>query len=174
MRTNTEFRKFFDEFFPAVYKLMKKYTGENELAQDLTQEAFVKVYECKEQFESLENAKAFLYTVARHLWLNHCKHEKIRKKFYADAEHAEEEYENFLQEVTFQETVRVLYQAIGQLAPQSKKIILLNLQGKNNNEIAEELRISVNTVKCLKKSAYLKLRKILDKEYWWILIYLLT
>lgn len=39
-----------------------------------------------------------------------------------------------------------------------KKIILLNLQGKNNNEVAEELNISVNTVKSLKKSAYMTLR----------------
>ncbi len=107
-----------------MYELMKKYTGENESARDLAQEAFVKVYECKEQFESIENAKAFLYTVARHLYLNHCKHEKVWKKFRSVVEYTEGEYEDFLQEVTFQETVRILYQAIDQLAPQGRKIIL--------------------------------------------------
>ncbi|MFQ7742421.1 RNA polymerase sigma factor [Odoribacter splanchnicus] len=34
----------------------------------------------------------------------------------------------------------------------------MGLNGKNNNEIAEALNISVNTVKSLKKSAYTSLR----------------
>ena len=78
-----------------MYELMKKYTGENESARDLAQEAFVKVYECKEQFESIENAKAFLYTVARHLYLNHCKHEKVWKKFRSVVEYTEGEYGDY-------------------------------------------------------------------------------
>lgn len=172
IRTDTEFRKFFNEFFPAVYNLMKKYTGETEISRDLTQEAFLKVYECREEFETFENAKAFLYTVARHLYFNFCKHEKVWNKLQTVLEYPEEENENFLQEVTFRETVRILYQAIDQLAPQSRKIILLNLQGKSNNEVAEELHISVNTVKSMKKSAYLTLRKLIGKEFLWVIIFL--
>lgn len=80
--------------------------------------------------------------------------------------------ENYLQEVTLRETIRILYDAIDRLPPQSQKIILLNLQGKNNNEVAEELNISVNTVKSLKKSAYMTLRKYVGKEYLWLLIFL--
>lgn len=74
--------------------------------------------------------------------------------------------------VTLRETIRILYDAIDRLPPQSQKIILLNLQGKNNNEVAEELNISVNTVKSLKKSAYMTLRKYVGKEYLWLLIFL--
>jgi RNA polymerase sigma-70 factor (ECF subfamily) len=54
--------------------------------------------------------------------------------------------------------LRILHQAIDTLPPQTRKIILLGLNGKNNNEIAEALNISVNTVKSLKKSAYTSLR----------------
>lgn len=168
IKSHIEFRKFFNEFFPTVYNLLKKYTEEPEVAKDLAQEAFVKVYECKEEFETLENAKAFLYTVARHIYFNHYKHVKVLEKSRSLLEYPEEENENFLQEVISQETIRVLYQAIDKLAPQSRNIILLNLQGKNNNEVAEELHISVNTVKSLKKNAYLILRKLMGKEYLWI------
>ena len=65
---------------------------------------------------------------------------------------------DFLHEITYQETLRILHQAIDTLPPQTRKIILLGLNGKNNNEIAEALNISVNTVKSLKKSAYTSLR----------------
>ena len=51
-----------------------------------------------------------------------------------------------------------------------------NLQGKtfiSVQEVAEELGISVNTVKCLKKSAYDTLRGLLSKNYLVILLFLL-
>ena len=80
---------------------------------------------------------------------------------------------DFLQEVTRQETMRMLYVAIDQLPPQTRNVILLNLEGKTNPEVAEELGISVNTVKCLKKSAYETLREALSKNYFVILMFLL-
>lgn len=170
LRSHKEFRKFYNEFFPSVYLLMQKYTGEKEVAGDLAQEAFVKIYECKEEFETLDNAKAFLYTVARNLYLNHCKHERIKEIHARTQEQRETEEINFLEEVTLRETIRILYAAIDKLAPQTRNIILLNLKGKNNAEVAEELHISVNTVKSMKKSAYVVLRKYLNKEYLWILM----
>lgn len=172
LRSHSEFKKFFNEFFPSVYALMRKYTEDNDVARDLAQEAFVKVYECREEFETMDNAKAFLYTVAQRLYFNYYKHEKVREQaHFLDFDEGKWE-DSWLDEVTMAETVRMLYAAIDKLAPQTRKIILLNLQGKNNNEVAEELGISVNTVKSMKKSAYQLLRKYLDKEYIWVLLFL--
>lgn len=172
IRSHTEFKKFFHEFFPSVYALMQKYTEDEELARDITQEAFMKLYESREEFETVDNAKAFLYTIARRLYFNHYKHLRVVENLYPELSGEEANDENYLQEVTLRETIRILYAAIDRLPPQSKKIILLNLQGKNNNEVAEELNISVNTVKSLKKSAYMTLRKYVGKEYLWLLIFL--
>ena len=80
---------------------------------------------------------------------------------------------NFLHEVTRDETIRILRYAIRQLPSRSREIILLNMDGKNNVEVAETLNISLNTVKSLKKTAYVVLRKILSKEYITLLICLL-
>lgn len=172
IRSHTEFKKFFHKFFPSVYALMQKYTEDEELARDITQEAFMKLYESREEFETVDNAKAFLYTIARRLYFNHYKHLRVVENLYPELSGEEVDEENYLQEVTLRETIRILYAAIDRLPPQSKKIILLNLQGKNNNEVAEELNISVNTVKSLKKSAYMTLRKYVGKEYLWLLIFL--
>ena len=101
--------------------------------------------------------------MARNLYFNYYKHEKIKEQVLAVE--GEEECElSWLDEVTAIETIRLLYAAIDKLAPQTRKIILLNLQGKNNNEVAEILGISVNTVKSMKKSAYNVLRKYLDRD----------
>ncbi len=45
--------------------------------------------------------------------------------------------------------------------------------GKNNNEIAETLNISVNTVKSLKKSAYTSLREQLKNPMLFLLFLLI-
>ena len=75
--SHKEFKAFFETFFIPVYTLMQRYTGERELSRDFTQEAFVRVFEHRGEFETEENAKAFLYTVARRIYLDHCKHQKI-------------------------------------------------------------------------------------------------
>lgn len=166
LKSHSEFKQFFNEFFPAVYALMLKYTKDTDVARDLSQEVFVKAYENREIFETVENARAFLYTIARHLFLNHHKREKIKIQTYSSFLDTKEPWEeSWLDQVTVIETTRLLHSAIKKLAPQTRKIIQLNLEGKNNNEVAEELGISINTVKSLKKKAYVILRKSLSKEY---------
>ena len=79
--SHKEFKAFFETFFIPVYTLMQRYTGERELSRDFTQEAFVRVFEHWGEFETEENAKAFLYTVARRIYLDHCKHQKIENQY---------------------------------------------------------------------------------------------
>lgn len=164
IKSHKEFEIFYKKLYPAVYAFMKNYVQNKELAEDLTQEAFIRVYEKKDEIESVEYAKAFLYTIARNLYLNHVRHIKIETDYYAQLLHTEINDSSFFKEVIRQETIRIIYQSINTLSPKVREIILLNLEGKNNQEIAEKLGISVNTVKFLKKSAYEKLRKILSKE----------
>ena len=95
------------------------------------------------------------------------------ENYFAQLDENDTDDYDFLQEVTRQETIRILYTAIDQLPPQSRRVILLNLEGKNNNEVAGELKISVNTVKFLKKSAYETLRGLLSKNYFFVLMFLL-
>ncbi len=171
--SDRDFEKFFREFYPAVYAFLVRYTGDAELAANLTQDTFLRVYEQREQVESIEYGKAFLYTTARYLYWNHRKHEKAHQNYLKQLSESEEDDYNFLEEVTREETIRILYAAIDKLPPRAQEVILLNLEGKDNNEVAESLHISLNTVKSLKKSAYVILRKLLAKDYYLILLMLL-
>lgn len=171
--SNRDFEKFFREFYPAVYAFLVHYTGDSELAANLAQDTFLKVYEQREQVVSIEYGKAFLYTTARYLYWNYRKHEQAHQNYLKQLSEQEEEDYDFLREVTKEETVRVLYAAIDKLPPRAREVILLNLKGKDNGEVALALNISLNTVKSLKKSAYSILRKLLAKDYYLILMVLL-
>lgn len=170
--SHKEFKAFFETFFIPVYTLMQRYTGERELSRDFTQEAFVRVFEHWGEFETEENAKAFLYTVARRIYLDHCKHQKIENHYQNRVNEENTEEYDFLKEVTQQEVSRILYDAVDKLPSQTRSIILLNLKGFNNTEVAERLGVSVNTIKSLKKSAYVTLRTLLSKDLLMILFVL--
>ena len=80
---------------------------------------------------------------------------------------------NFLKEVTIQETLQILHATIDKLPPRTRQVIRLNLEGKTNIEIAESMQVSLNTIKDLKKSAYAILRTLLSKEHLFILLQLI-
>lgn len=166
------FEKFFREFYPALYAFLVHYTGDEELAANLSQDVFLRVYEQRDKIISIEYGKAYLYTTARYLYWNHCKHEQAHRNYLDQLDESEEDDYDFLREVTREETIRTLYAAIDKLPPRSREVILLSLEGKDNNEVAESLKISVNTVKSLKRSAYITLRELLSKDYYLLLFFL--
>ena len=162
------FRIFFDNYFEAVFRFARKYTSDNSIARDIAQDTFIRFYEKKKNFDSVETAKSFVYITARNLCLDFLKHQKIELQ-YNQAQINKENSYSFLHEITYQETLRILRRAIHELPPQSREIIILSLEGKNNNEIAQSMNISVNTVKTLKKGAYKKLKNTLGEDFNFIL-----
>ena len=145
---NKRFELFFNTYYEPVYLFSLKYVREEPVAQDIAQNVFVRLYEKRENFYAIEKAKSFAYTTAHNLCLNHLRHSQIAQKYISQRE--EEEEQNCLHEITYQETLRLLSFAISQLPPQTREIIQLGLEGNNNTEIADLLHISVNTVKSIK------------------------
>lgn len=152
------FKQFFESFYPSVCVFAKKYLNDLNLAEDIAQESFIEFWKQKENFSDLKAMKGFIYTVTRNKCLNHIKikgiREDILKKEFSTKE-------TFYELILEEETYRIVHQAVGKLAPQSSRIVLLSLEGNKNQEIAEKLNISVNTVKTLKKNAYRDLRILL-------------
>lgn len=158
------FKSFFLNYFNAVVRFSVTYLQDESECQDIAQETFIRLYQSWFSIETEEQARSFMYTTARNLCISHIRHQTIEEQFVmAELEkiRREDTDENFYSEVTYQETLRLLRKAIEALPQQSRQIILLGLNGKNNNEIADLLDVSVNTVKTLKKGAYKSLRNTL-------------
>jgi len=155
-----DFKCFFVEHYAGMVRFAQQFLFDKEEAEDFVQEVFVCLYERWRGVRDINQARSFMYVSIRNLCISHLRHQMIKEKFsLLSLEQcemmAEEEMED---DIIYQETLRKLHLAISRLPIQSKKIIQLSLEGKSNVDIAEELNISINTVKTLKKNAYKKLR----------------
>ena len=155
------FKQFFESFYPSVCVFAQKYLKDTALAEDLAQEAFIEYWKIKENFMDIKAIKGFIYTVTKNKCLNDIKLRKIRENLLQMANTSDEYfYELILEE----EAYSVVHRAVNRLAPQSRKIVWLSMEGSKNQEIADQLNVTINTVKTLKKNAYRELRNQLKDQ----------
>ncbi len=142
-----------------------RFLADREMARDVTQDLFIKLWEIFRSFNSLESIRAFLYRSARNALINYADHEKVKALYESREQYKEQVEQDFLSGVIEEETHRIIYQAIQQLPEGRRQIILLSLQGHSNQEIVALLGVSLNTVKTQKSKAYQQLRTILKQVY---------
>ncbi|MFQ9144459.1 MAG: RNA polymerase sigma factor [Odoribacter splanchnicus] len=52
MLTNSQgFKRFFELYFEPVYRFVRKYTEEDAIARDITQDTFIRLYERRRDFD---------------------------------------------------------------------------------------------------------------------------
>ena len=140
----------FSQFFQSNVKILRNYLlykfGNEEQANDVSQEAFIKLWEnCQEV--PLEKAKGFIYKVASNVSLNKIAHQKVVLAFTKKTnltQHTNESPEFILEHEEFKIK---LEKAIQNLTEAQRTAFLLNrIDGKKYIEIAELLGISVKAV----------------------------
>ncbi|TKG89880.1 RNA polymerase sigma-70 factor [Puteibacter caeruleilacunae] len=149
----------FDQFYPNLCLYAHKYVQDIEVAKDIAQDAFIKCWDRLSDFDADAALKVFLYRTVTNESLNYLKHRKVEIEAHSIL--LEEEYmeEHFLENEVYLWLRRVIHE----LPPQGKRIIELSLEGARNPEIAENLGVSLNTVKTIKQKAYKTLREKLSK-----------
>lgn len=156
----------FADFFKKHAKQLHNYLfykyGNEEQAHDVTQEAFIKLWEnCSKV--TLDKAKSFLYTVANNTLLNQIAHNKVvleYSKNNAPVSATGENPEFIMEEEQFKVK---LQNAIASLSEAQRTAFLMHrVDGKKYSEIAEELGISVKAVEKRIHIALTELRKEID------------
>ena len=158
------FEKIFREYYPVLLPFVERHVGERELAKDLVQDVFLKLYKSYPYFSSEVNIKSWLYTSSRNAALDYLRHLKVRdnnKLLMAEAMM----YAADVDEVISEELTRKIHEAIDSLPLQCCQIVRMHIiDGKKYTEISAELGISINTIKTQIFRGYKKLRELLADD----------
>lgn len=174
-KTNTEpsylgheekFKSLFREYFPSLCIFAYRYLTDVESAKDAVHNVFIALWEAPAQMDHLYNEKGYLYTLVRNHCLDILRKQTVQNKYSANLNlHTKENEEYFEAEALREETYRQLDQAINKLPVRSREIIRLKMEGLKNQEIAEKLGLSINTINTLKSNSYKMLRSMLKDNF---------
>jgi RNA polymerase sigma-70 factor (ECF subfamily) len=165
LKEKHEFQSFFRSYYPSLRLFATNIIFDYSVAEDLVQEAFIRLWEKSEDFNNEYAVKSFLYTTVKNSCLNHLEHKKVKRKHIEITRQQSLDSTEITNLLIEEETHRLIYNAINELPPQCRNVLLLSINGLKNNEIAEELSISANTVKTQKKIAYKQLKIKLKDIY---------
>ena len=171
-----EYRELYDSLYVPLCLFAHKYLDNIEDSRDVVQDVFLKIWQKELLLKDKASAKSYLYTAVRNGCLDFLKSSftmKREKNISIENKQLEEE-SFFAREFVLIETSELIERALNSLSAKHKKVIRLGLHGMKNQQIAERLNLSVNTIKSRKKVAYRHLRSILEKDLLLIiLLYLL-
>ena len=153
----------FKKYYPGLVMFVCRHVGDREVAKDIVQDIFFKLFEISHSLSKDFNLKSWFYKVARNAAVDYLRHLQVvdRHKFLmAEAMLTSEELDEEIDE----EVYNRVNEAIDSLPEQCRLIIKLNvIEGKKYLEIAEELDISINTIRTQVSRGYKKLREILSR-----------
>ena len=150
------FKKLFDSFFGASCAFVKHYIPEHEAVEDVVQETFINLWEKRGICTDMEYFKAYLYKSLRNNALFYLRQHRVNEEVDP---RLEDNTESVLNVMIEEEVHREIIAAISKLPKERRRVVELSMAGFSQEEIAEKMAISVNTVKTQKRKAYAFLRE---------------
>ncbi len=144
----TQFEALFRSEFKKLCSFAIGYTHDLDIAKEMVQDSFVKLWERRETVDIAQNVRSYLSTSVRNRCLNHI---RDNKKFINEFDGAE----NILDGMKYHQPDKVqetevrnkIGQAIEELPEKCREIFRMNRYGNlKYQEIADKLGISVKTV----------------------------
>ena len=127
------------------------------IAEDIVQEAFIKLWENKESINITGSVKDYVYKMVHNLSINKLEHLSTAKNA-VNRTVSEEEWlfvrdtyqvdDYIIEQIEKEETEKLIRQAIDTLPAKCKEVFMLSrFENLSNEEIAEKMDISINTVR---------------------------
>ena len=149
------FKTIYNKYVPRLYYFIYEYVPLADIAENITQETLMVLWEKKDDLKDDTNLGAYLFTVAKNNCLYKLRDQKYKKRLIVGAEMNSMEIDSNIDalaaldtsSLTFREIERIIEETLQQLPPQCRKVFRLSrFEEKKNREIADELGISVKAV----------------------------
>jgi RNA polymerase sigma factor (sigma-70 family) len=148
----------FERYYRELLNFLARKVGDRELAADLAQESYARVYAVS-GVQSVPEPRALLYTTARNLVTDHYRRSKVRAEAKqepsGDDDQAESDADAVLGPQSLEpdailagrQRLAAIERAVSELPPRPREaFVLYKLDGLSRGEVAETMGVSVKTV----------------------------
>lgn len=160
--------KLFKQYYRILCHYAWQYLKDIEVSKDLVQDVFTSFHQRKFDLNTEKNEDYFrnyLYLSVRNACFNLLKKKQVQEKYWQD-NNFEEQSEHLIElNIIRSEVLAAVYSAIESL-PESCQLIFKKtyLEGLSNAEVAEELNLSINTIKTQKQRGMKALKAKLNPD----------
>jgi RNA polymerase sigma-70 factor (family 1) len=132
----------------ALYRKIVWRVNDEDIAKELLQDLFLKLWENREKIDLTKSFRSYLYTIAVNLVYDYFRKSSRRKELESHLMAMAIDYYSHVEEaIISKENVALINDAINQLPPQRKQVFMLcRLEGKSYEEVGEILNISRSTI----------------------------
>lgn len=136
------FPALFSRLYPRIVRLVQRIVGDRDTAEDLTQEAFMRVMHREERHPG------YLFRTAQNLAFDHLRAQRVRQRYAEEQWQADaEESPSLEDEAAHSEALQRQLATLATLPERARRVFLLNrLDGLTYADIAQQLGVSVSTV----------------------------
>ncbi|GAB4242683.1 MAG: sigma-70 family RNA polymerase sigma factor [Ekhidna sp.] len=146
-----------------IHKVSRMYCDNEEHRKDLFQEILIQLWNSYPSFRGEAKFSTWMYRVAINVAIQDLRKTKKKQELF-DQESEFTDVEDDLPSEHQEEKLKHLYRAIANLNKVEKAIVMLHLEGKMNEEIAEIIGITQNYVRVKMNRIKIKLSKtLIDK-----------
>ncbi len=161
------FSEIFREHECRLHSLALTVTKSRAMAEDIIQDVFTRLWEHRESLGEIRSIESWLYRLTENRIIDFLRKaaadSRLRATIWNNLEEMVDEAES---RIVIKEYNAIIRQAIEGLPPQRRLIYKLNKEeGKNYQEIANQLHLSTHTVKNQLHSATRSVRELLQKNF---------
>jgi RNA polymerase sigma-70 factor (ECF subfamily) len=155
------FKRIFDIYYRPLTLFALKYVGDIEESKEIVQEFFIRLWSRREKIVFGFSLKGYLYQAVRNACLNQIESRKVFERKTRDYVPPDISNDNPLEKMVAAEQEERLMNAIDQLPQKCRQIFFMSrMQSLPNQDIANQLNLSVKTVEAQITIALKRLRDI--------------
>lgn len=143
------FRILYERYSRLIYGNIMRFINDESVADDLLQDVFVKIWEHRASINPDLSFSAYLFTCSRNMVFNFKRRLKLEIESAIHLAYDSTEFAESVDHIIHKKEIQTLIEnVISQLPLQRQRIFrMCKLDGKSYQEVAEELQISVSTVR---------------------------
>ncbi len=143
------FNTIYDKYCYKLHEFVLMYLKQEEDAEEIVQEVFVKIWESRGKIDVYLSFEAFLFTIAYNATISLLRKRvsESKSREYLKSLQQIDSAEQVIDEIQYNELNQKVQSLLNQLTPRQKEIFVLSREeGLTHKEIADKLNISESTV----------------------------